>query len=194
MIAKNLSKKEARSKFKEIRRKSLINSQSKILNQVQITLKKFFLEEIKKGYIGIYWPLKGEIDLRAIKNNLGLPLALPVSEVNGKMTYRKWGDNQLTKDAKGIPAPLSESPLNPEEMRLLLVPALAVDQKGNRLGYGGGFFDRLRTIPEWKSIPALLILPKACITQNSLPIDDWDIPFDGLINEEGLLKYRNFDL
>ena len=71
----NTSKKNARLKFKEIRRKALFQSQSEIFNQVQNTLRKLIIQGKDKGFIGIYWPLPGEIDLREIKNNLDIPLA-----------------------------------------------------------------------------------------------------------------------
>jgi 5-formyltetrahydrofolate cyclo-ligase len=68
---------------------------------------------------------------------------------------------------------------------LLLAPALAFDQRGFRLGYGGGWFDRLRSDPRWGAIPALAVLPAACLAA-TLPVDTWDVPFQGWLDEQGI--------
>ena len=70
-------------------------------------------------------------------------------------------------------------------MGLLLAPALAFDRHGIRLGYGGGWFDRLRADPSWRAVPALAVLPAACRCA-ALPSDPWDVPFDGWLDEHGL--------
>ena len=115
-------------------------------------------------------------------------MALPASQEEGRLYYHPWKDKPLIKDFYGIPAPLNEPILKAKDMSVLLVPALAIDQTGNRLGYGGGFFDRLRSNKKWGSIPSLVVLPKICISQAPLPRDSWDIPFNGWINEEGSFK------
>jgi len=67
---------------------------------------------------------------------------------------------------------------------MLLVPALAMDQRGIRLGSGGGWYDRLRADPAWRLLPALAVLPAACVAP-SLPADPWDVPFTGWLDEIG---------
>jgi 5-formyltetrahydrofolate cyclo-ligase len=69
-------------------------------------------------------------------------------------------------------------------MALLLVPALAIDQHGIRLGSGGGWYDRLRAAPAWRAVPALAVLPAACVVE-ALPSDPYDVPFDGWLDEQG---------
>jgi 5-formyltetrahydrofolate cyclo-ligase len=68
---------------------------------------------------------------------------------------------------------------------LLLVPALACDRQGFRLGYGGGWFDRLRSAAPWRAVPALAVLPQGCLVER-LPHDPWDVPLDGWLHEGGL--------
>jgi 5-formyltetrahydrofolate cyclo-ligase len=68
---------------------------------------------------------------------------------------------------------------------LLLVPALACDAEGIRLGYGGGWYDRLRADPAWAQVPALAVLPRGCRVEQ-LPRDPWDVPLQGWIDEDGL--------
>ena len=74
--------------------------------------------------------------------------------------------------------------LDPHQLALLLIPALAIDQRGVRLGYGGGWYDRLRADPAWRRRPALAVLPEACVVAE-LPRYPWDVPLDGWISERG---------
>ena len=74
-----------------------------------------------------------------------------------------------------------------------MVPALAIDYKGTRLGYGGGCFDKLRADSNWRAIKALAIIPNDCLTKFSLPKDEWDIPFDGWINEKEIFQIHKAD-
>jgi 5-formyltetrahydrofolate cyclo-ligase len=69
------------------------------------------------------------------------------------------------------------------------VPALAVDQSGIRLGYGGGWYDRLRQDQTWQQVPALVVLPQCCVVEQ-LPRDPWDVPFAGWITETGCQRLQ----
>jgi 5-formyltetrahydrofolate cyclo-ligase len=138
-----------------------------------------------EGAVGLAWPLAGEPDLRGWLQASGLPLALP-AVAEERLCYRPWSPGQpLVADACGIPAPpASAGDLEPHQLALLLIPALAIDQRGVRLGYGGGWYDRLRADPAWRRRPALAVLPEACVVAE-LPRDPWDVPLDGWISERG---------
>jgi len=145
-------------------------------------------------WLGLYWPLAGEPDLRPLAV-AGCSLALPAVEPAlagqpARMVYRPWSPGDpLAADACGIPAPLAErGPLPPAALGLLLAPALAFDPvSGIRLGQGGGWYDRLRADPAWASVPALAVLPAACL-HRGLPRDPWDIPFPGWLDEGGMQR------
>ena len=181
---KSKNKKEERAKFRKIRKNALLINEELIILQVKKFIQQLLEEEATEHLIGIYWPLEGEVDLRSLLEHKNLSLALPATDDKGELSYHRWTDKPLIKDSFGIPAPLSERPLNPEEIKLLMVPALAIDPNGIRLGYGAGSFDKLRKKIRWKQLKALAIVPNACITSYSLPKDPWDIPFDGWINEK----------
>lgn len=148
--------------------------------------------------LGLYWPIGAEPDLRplaalpCLADRLALPaVAACASGATGDPTgperlhYRAWRLGEpLEADACAIPAPLGPE-LRPPNLGLLLVPALALDRQGMRLGSGGGWYDRLRADPAWRALPALAVLPSACLVDR-LPADPWDIPFDGWLDEEGL--------
>ncbi len=92
----------------------------------------------------------------------------------------------LELDSNRIHAPTEEKAINPKDISILFVPAIAIDQKGYRLGYGGGYFDRLRQRNLWLSIPSFVVISNNCISKEPLPRDRWDIPFNGWISEKGL--------
>jgi 5-formyltetrahydrofolate cyclo-ligase len=152
-------------------------------------------------FLGLYWPLPGEVDLRALRTQLPGQVALPAITGSGndpqaRLVYRHWHDAvALAPDGCGIPAPaaptgvpgtgeLEADALAPEALGLLLIPALACDAAGIRLGYGGGWYDRLRADPAWARVPALAVLPEGCRVEQ-LPRDPWDVPLHGWLDEQG---------
>ena len=185
-----------RRHFRALRLAALADSQAPILAAAQRQLPAALLPAallpaalLPAGQrLGLYWPLAGEPDLRPLAA-LGLPLALPAvgaeSPQTARLLYRSWQPGDLlAADHCGIPAPTSAE-LGPEALGLLLVPALAIDRQGIRLGYGGGWYDRLRAEPAWRALPALAVLPAACVVE-ALPRDRWDVPFAGWLDETGL--------
>ncbi len=154
-----------------------------VKSTLNILLNKYHVEG---KYIGIYWPLKGEVDIRFIKEIKNIKVALPSSSKNKGISYHYWSNNQLEIDSNSIPAPKGEEAINPENISILLVPALAIDLDGYRLGYGGGYFDRLRQKDLWFSIPSFVVISNNCISKKPLPRDKWDVPFNGWISEKGL--------
>ena len=180
---------------KEIKRKEynlIRNSNSSLIHEkirfnvksaLNLLLSKYHVEG---KYIGIYWPLKGEIDIRFIKEIQNQKVALPSSSKSKGMTYHYWSNSQLKLDSNRIPSPVEEKEINPDDISIPFVPAIAIDQQGYRLGYGGGYFDRLRKGDLWFSIPSFVVISDNCISKEPLPRGIWDVPFSGWISETGL--------
>ena len=139
----------------------------------------------RTSVVGLYWPLANEVDLRPLRRELLNPVALPQADGKGGLRYKRWSGQALEKDGCGIPAPTDGINLQAQEISLLLVPALAVDSTGIRLGYGGGYYDRLRTDPLWADVPAWVVRPSNCVQSPPLPRESWDVPFNGWITEQG---------
>ena len=143
------------------------------------------IDSCSPGLIGLYSALPGEVDLFSLREQIAAPVALPRADGEGRLEYLRCSDTTLVPDGCGIPAPSKGIPLKPEQISLLLVPALSVDAHGIRLGYGGGYYDRLRCQEGWSEVPALVVLPEDCVSVQSLPTDPWDRPFQGWLSEKG---------
>lgn len=92
-----------------------------------------------------FWPIKDEIDIRPLMielHNGGCELALPVVQGRGKpLSFRAWRPGDPLE--QGVFGTLQPSPKRETlEPDALIVPMLACDREGWRLGYGGGFYDR----------------------------------------------------
>ncbi|QPN69413.1 5-formyltetrahydrofolate cyclo-ligase [Synechococcus sp. CBW1108] len=142
--------------------------------------------------LGLYCPLPGEINLLSLQNLLPGRLALPAitaspRDPSARLVYRPWrAGDPLEPDGCRIPAPLAGAgELPAPALGLLLVPALACDASGIRLGYGGGWYDRLRADLAWAQVPVVAVLPRGCRVER-LPRDPWDVPLQGWLDEDGL--------
>ncbi|MEM1168529.1 MAG: 5-formyltetrahydrofolate cyclo-ligase [Cyanobacteria bacterium P01_H01_bin.35] len=94
--------------------------------------------------------------------------------------------NSLQKGAYGILEPELNAPLlESSEVDLILVPAVACNINNYRLGYGGGFYDRMLSKQEWASKPTIGIIFEFAYLQD-LPIDSWDKPLDFVCTENGI--------
>ena len=104
--------------------------------------------------------------------------------VGQSLAWHLWHpETSLQISNYGIKEPLSHTPmLAPTEVDLMLVPTVACDRQGYRLGYGGGFYDRLFDSPEWSKIPKIgIVFDFAYLPQ--LPTDSWDIQLDYIATE-----------
>ena len=135
-------------------------------------------------FIAIYWPINNEIDLRDLKNNHRL--ALPRCKSDKKIEFNIWDESPIKKDLEGIPAPHNDLLLKPEQISIIFVPCLSIDRKLTRLGYGGGYFDKLRGNSLWRSIPCIGILIEKCVSKDILNKEKWDIPLSGFITDKGI--------
>ena len=128
------------------------------------------------------WPL-----LRRLAGE-GVPLALPVLAGKGKpLLFRAWqpGD-QTAPGVWGIAEPLADKPS--VEPDILLVPLLAFDLAGWRLGYGGGFYDR--TLRRLRAMQPVLAVGIAYDEQrvDAVPHLDYDERLDWVLTPSGPVR------
>ncbi len=133
-----------------------------------------------------FWPLEGEIDIRPLLFALherGHEIVLPITPKRGNpLSFGLWrpGDT-LVPEPFGTFRPIGE-PRNPD---FLLVPLLAFDRAGHRLGHGGGFYDR--TLP---ILPRRFALGCAFAAQEvyDVPIGPYDSRLDAVATERGVIR------
>ena len=93
--------------------------------------------------MGCYYPVNSEVDTKKIMiflEKLKITISLPIIEDNFSMEFYEYKTTDpLNINKYGIPEPFKKKKIKPN---ILIVPLVAFDQKLNRLGYGGGFYDR----------------------------------------------------
>ncbi len=144
-----------------------------------------------------YWPIRTEIDPRALLQRLhdaGVSIGLPV--VVGPaapLVFRRWQpESTLDDDPFGIPSPTGEAAeIRPE---ILLIPLLAFDRSGFRLGYGGGFYDRtlqrLRQTSAEHGPVRTIGVAYADQEVDRVPRGANDQPIDAVLTERGLFEFQ----
>ena len=175
-------KKLERIMFRKLRDKISLNQMENVEKNVKIYVDSFLKKDKNIGYIAIYWPLKNEVDIRSLKEKI--PLALPRCKDKKDLLFYPWDNNPLSKDSEGILSPNNYSPLSYLQISMILVPCLSVDKNLTRLGYGGGYFDKLRIDNNWRNVPCIGVLTSNCVSTIPLTRAEWDIPLSGYITEK----------
>ena len=175
-------KKFERDTFKILKDEISLDQKENVEKNVKSYVDSFMKKYKEIGYIAIYWPLKNEVDIRSLKEKT--PLALPRCKDKKDLLFFPWDERPLTNDSEGILSPNNSFPLSHKQISMILVPCLSVDKNLIRLGYGGGYFDRLRSDENWRNIPCIGVLTSNCVSKIPLTRAEWDIPLSGFITEK----------
>ena len=146
-------------------------------------------EKINKNIIGGYYPINFEIDdlvlLRKFEKNK-FKISLPVIKKNFQMDFYKWTFSSLLKVNKyGIPEPEIKSIVYPD---ILLIPLVAFDKNLNRLGYGGGYYDRLIERLSKKKKIIKIGLAFSIQKVDKVPINVYDKKLDYVVTNKYIIK------
>lgn len=155
---------------------------------VRITLQVLSLPAFQAAErIFAYCSVVPEVDTHAIlaqARRCGKTVALPVTQPDGQMRFARY-DGALVPGRFGIPEPpRSARTLLPQPGDLMLVPALAYDRAGRRLGRGGGYYDRFLARVDCCTVGLI----RAAFLLDALPAKWNDVPVSAVITEDGVLR------
>jgi 5-formyltetrahydrofolate cyclo-ligase len=153
-----------------------------------------FLEpELKQGtVVSGFSAIRDEFDPDHLLDRLngdGYRMAMPVMQGKGEpLLFRAWAPgDRMAKVLWDIAEPMPDKAvLEPD---VLLVPLLAYDAKGYRLGYGGGFYDR--TLARLRATKPIVAIGVAYSEQmvDAVPHSDYDQPLDWILTPSGPVKF-----
>ena len=181
-----MTKSTIRSKILKLRKKNSIKN-------FKIDLDRFFAFLKTKKYkyknLGGYYPFNYEIDDLHIMQTFekkNFNIALPIIRKDNQMNFFKWSfKDPLRINKYGIPEPLSSKLLIPD---ILLVPLVGYDDNLNRLGYGGGFYDRYIEKIEKNKKVLKIGLAYSYQKLQIVPTNQYDKKLDFIITEKEILK------
>ena len=138
-----------------------------------------------EGPISFYWPIRTEIDPRPVMERLATtqPVCLPLTHGRAApLSFLAWTPGTaMVKDGFGVPVPDGTETLQP---RTLVVPMLAFDDAGHRLGYGAGHYDR--TLDGLRAQGPVMAIGFAFEAQRSaalLPSEPTDQPLNAIVTD-----------
>ncbi len=147
--------------------------------------------------LAFYLPADGEIDplpLARLARRLGKQLQLPVLRPGGRLGFVHWRPGAVMRRNRfGIAEPVGARVL-PARLDLVLLPLVAFDATGGRLGMGGGFYDRtfawMTKAGSARRRPLLVGLAHSFQRVERLPREAWDVPLAAVATERGWLAVR----
>lgn len=158
---------------------------------------RIFFEEVnppQTSVIAGYWPKEKEFDVRHILADAlahGMKCCLPtIAAGQRELIFRTWDEKTpLKKAGFGLMEPEGTGSVLPD---ILLVPLLAYDRKGHRLGYGKGYYDAtLAALRAQKDILAIGVGYSEQAVLFNLPTHEFDQKLDMMLTPQGLTDFRN---
>jgi 5-formyltetrahydrofolate cyclo-ligase len=152
------------------------------------------IQQAKK--IALFLSFDGELNTRPLiaklwqhKQQVYLPVLHPFSE--GQLLFIRYDEyTTLTPNRLRIPEPPLDirNLATLSELDVLLVPLVAFDKQGQRLGMGGGFYDR--TLQNWQQHGFLPVgLGHDCQRVDDLPVAEWDVPLPAMITPSKIWQW-----
>ncbi len=177
-----MNKSQIRKKILKIRKQKNIK---KFIFNFDLILGILKKKKVSGRILGGYYPYNYEIDILQILEKFEQKkfiITLPKIKKNSQMDFFQWSKNDpLSINRFGIPEPISKVAKYPD---ILLVPLLAFDKNFNRIGYGGGFYDRyIKKIRKQKKV---LTIGFAYSFQKvkKIPTNKYDIRLDFIITNK----------
>lgn len=171
-------KKELRKEIRQ-RLRLLLEEEKSILSQIVMDRLENSPEFQQAHTILLFWSLPDEVDTHELilRHAEGKTILLPVVIGDDTEIRRFRGMEYMKKGAFNIDEPEGEAVVDYSAIDLVVVPGMAFDREGNRLGRGKGYYDRLL-----KKIDAPTIaICFPCQVVDHVPHEEWDVRIDAII-------------
>lgn len=150
----------------------------------------------KAQRIALYLPVDGEIDTRILRHQTrlsGRKFYLPVLRKfpESTLAFARWHSGKaLQRNRFNIPEPVGRTIFLARKMDVILLPLTGFDAKGNRLGMGGGFYDKTLAFKNRTaaSKPCLIGVAHHCQQVSALMAAPWDVPLDFVVTDENTFR------
>jgi len=150
-------------------------------------------------HIAAYWPVRGEMDVRPVieqARRYGKQVYLPVIVKGDTLMFAAYEpDMKMRKNRFGIQEPdvAADQLVSPRELDMAIVPLVVFDSYGNRLGMGGGFYDRtfafLNEEPG-QAKPCLVGAAHEFQHTSEIPRHPWDVPTRLVVTEQQVWRQQ----
>lgn len=148
----------------------------------------------KNAKIGIYLDGFGELPtapLLAFCQRYGYQAYLPIAHADKPLTFAPvmthFNKTPLKKHRLGMYEPITKPHISADKLDMIICPLVAIDNFGNRMGMGGGFYDRtLATAPNAIKVGYAYDFQRV----DKLAVNAWDQKMDLLISEKGIYRFK----
>ena len=161
-------------------------------NTSETLLLSSFLRDFRGHSVAGYMPIRTEIDPLPAMTEMSFygKVGVPVIQgMNKPLLIAEWAPStEMRKGQFGVQVPVSKNFFDPE---LLIVPLVAFDRQGGRLGYGGGFYDRTLEKLKMKKPVLAVGFAYSCQEIEQVPLEITDQSLDFVITEKAVLDLRS---
>tara|TARA_Y100001936_G_scaffold61778_1_gene60773 strand:+ start:53 stop:634 length:582 start_codon:yes stop_codon:yes gene_type:complete len=192
MNTKDSLRKEISLKRKNLSKKERLDSEESL-----VQLWESVGDSYKKNKVALYWPNNGEVATNALISYFfsnGSKCFLPVisnNEENKLIDFALFEEqSRLVKNRFGIPEPNKSKIIDLNQLDIIFLPCVCFDSRGNRIGMGGGFYDKTLSYLSKKENTKLIILAYDFQEVESCLPESHDIKADACLTPNQYLNFK----
>jgi len=192
MNTKDSLRKEISLKRKNLSKKERLDSEKSLLQLWESVGGSY-----KKNKVALYWPINGEVATNALISYFfsnGSKCFLPVisnNEENKLIDFALFEEqSRLVKNRFGIPEPNKSKIIDLNQLDIIFLPCVCFDSRGNRIGMGGGFYDKTLSYLSKKEKTKLIILAYDFQEVESCLPESHDIKADACLTPNQYLNFK----